>query len=85
MHEFPIARRIVELVGQQLLPGQAGEVRSVKLKVGELTGLAPEALTFCFEAACEGTAVQGAILEIEQVPGDELIVAEFELMKSGEA
>jgi hydrogenase nickel incorporation protein HypA/HybF len=36
--------------------------------VGELAGVVPEALSFCFELACAGTVLEGADLVTETVP-----------------
>lgn len=44
-------------------------VVSVKLEVGALTCVVPGALSFCFEACARGTALEGAALEIDPVPG----------------
>jgi hydrogenase nickel incorporation protein HypA/HybF len=40
--------------------------------VGELSGVVPDSLQFCFELATEGTSLQGASLEISQTPGHDL-------------
>ncbi|HOK20531.1 MAG TPA: hydrogenase maturation nickel metallochaperone HypA, partial [Thermosynergistes sp.] len=40
----------------------------VTLKVGKLRQVVPEVMVFCFEAASKGTPVEGASLEIEEVP-----------------
>jgi hydrogenase nickel incorporation protein HypA/HybF len=50
--------------------GALGEVRveAVCVRVGLLSGIVKEALLFCFEAAAKGTSVEGARLEIEDVP-----------------
>ena len=44
-------------------------VRSVRLQVGELAGVVPDALAFSFELACAGTVLEGAELITEAVPG----------------
>ena len=79
MHELSIAQSIVEIVQQHLPSGQIQGVKSVKMKVGHQTGIVPDSLEFCFGAIAEGTVVQGARLEIENVLGDELRVVEIEL------
>ncbi|MBI3610782.1 MAG: hydrogenase maturation nickel metallochaperone HypA [Nitrospirae bacterium] len=79
MHEFSIARSIVESVRQHLPAGELRGVKSVKLRIGDRVGIAPESLTFCFELAGQGTALDGAKLEIEPVPGNELSVVEVDL------
>ena len=44
-------------------------VSCVRLDVGELTGVVPDALRFCFDLATQGTDLDGARLEIRAVPG----------------
>ncbi|MET1059606.1 MAG: hydrogenase maturation nickel metallochaperone HypA [Nocardioides sp.] len=44
-------------------------VSCVRLDVGELTGVVPEALRFCFDLATQGTGLDGARLDIRVVPG----------------
>ncbi|MBI3994859.1 MAG: hydrogenase maturation nickel metallochaperone HypA [Nitrospirae bacterium] len=68
MHELSIARNIVETVRQHLPAGEARDVKSVTLKLGEFNRIVPESLEFCFEMASQGTAVQGAKLMIKNVP-----------------
>jgi hydrogenase nickel incorporation protein HypA/HybF len=43
-------------------------VKSVRLRIGEMAGVVPESLRFCFEVASEGTRAQGAELFIDEVP-----------------
>jgi hydrogenase nickel incorporation protein HypA/HybF len=85
MHELAITESIVAAVTEKMpdVP-----VRRVQVLVGRLSGVVPEALSFCFELATEGTTLQGAELEIVSSAGrgrcrectaefdtDELIVA----------
>jgi len=66
MHELAIAENVVSTV----LERTAGHAVSVvRLRVGRLAGVVPEALTFCFEVAAAGTELEGATLEIEMQPG----------------
>jgi hydrogenase nickel incorporation protein HypA/HybF len=66
MHELGIARNIVAIVGDA---AQGRRVRRVTLELGKLSGVMAEAILFCFAAAAEGTALQGARLEIRQIEG----------------
>lgn len=66
MHELAIAESVVSSVLQRC-PGQ--HVSIVRLRVGRLSGVVPEALMFCFELATAGTALAGASLEIEELQG----------------
>jgi len=68
MHELSIAQSIVDIVRQHLPKEEAVSVRSVRLRLGVMAGVVPDSLEFCFAAITEGTPLQGARLEIEQVP-----------------
>jgi hydrogenase nickel incorporation protein HypA/HybF len=68
MHELSIAQNIVEIV-QQYVPGTAmADVRSVRVRVGRLSGIVPDSLEFSFSAIVAGTPLGAARLDIEQVP-----------------
>ncbi len=75
MHEMSLALAVVDQVQDAArAAGETGAaapiaVESVALRVGELAGVVPDALQFCFELACEGTLLAGARLLTEQIPG----------------
>jgi len=66
MHELGICRNIVAIVGEA---ARGRPVRRVTLEIGLLSGVVPDALQFAFEAAAHGTALEGATLLINAVPG----------------
>ena len=67
MHELAITQSVVDTVADRA----AGRpVRSVRLRVGALTAVVPEAMRFCFDLLVEGTPAEGARLDIEQPPGE---------------
>ena len=66
MHEMSITRSIVEICGEH---AAGRRVRSVTLEIGELSGVVPEAVEFCFEACTRETVLEGALLSIERIPG----------------
>jgi hydrogenase nickel incorporation protein HypA/HybF len=68
MHELSIAQSIVDIVLQHLPKEEGMSVRSVRLTLGAMAGVVPESLEFCFGAITEGTPLQGAVLNIENVP-----------------
>ncbi|MGG8408580.1 hydrogenase maturation nickel metallochaperone HypA [Streptomyces sp. 12297] len=68
MHEMSIAMAVVGQVEEAAPDGAAGIVRRVELQVGELAGVVPDSLAFCFELACAGTVLEGAELVIAPVP-----------------
>lgn len=67
MHEMSIALAVVGQVEDAALAAGATTVRTVRLQVGELAGVVPDSLQFCFELACAGTVLEGARLETEPV------------------
>ena len=69
MHELSIAQSLISSVIQEKLDRGLGPIRSVGLKIGELSGVLPEALLFCFDLAREGTP-----LEETELKGNKLFV-----------
>ena len=70
MHEMSIALAVIGQVEEAAeRTGGVTAVRSVRLQVGELAGVVPDALSFCFELACAQTVLEGAELVTEPVPG----------------
>jgi len=67
VHELSIAQSIVEIVEQTASANGSGRVRSIKLKIGELSGVVGDSLEFCFLAVTAGTKLEGARLDIEHV------------------
>ncbi len=66
MHELAIAESVVSSV----LGRTSGlRVSVVRLRVGRMAGVVPDALMFCFELATAGTDLEGAVLEIEDQQG----------------
>lgn len=66
MHELSIAENILEIVKDNLSSNGGGRLRSVKVRIGELAGVVPDSLDFCFTAITKGTEMDGAVLEIER-------------------
>ncbi|MFI6697665.1 hydrogenase maturation nickel metallochaperone HypA [Streptomyces sp. NPDC050509] len=66
MHELSITQSVVDAVCERA----AGRpVRTVRLRVGALTAVVPDAMRFCFDLTTAGTVAEGALLEIDQPPG----------------
>lgn len=66
MHEMSITQSVIELCEQN---AAGRRVVAVTMEIGELSGVVPEAVEFCFAACSAETAVEGAVLEIIRVPG----------------
>ena len=54
-------------------------VTALHLKLGSLSGVVKEALTFSYDIACQDTPLEGSQLVIEEVKGRELEVVALEL------
>lgn len=67
MHELSIATAIVARADEFARAEGTETVSAVTVRVGELAGVVPDALSFAFEMAREGTALAGARLVVEQV------------------
>ncbi len=65
MHELAIAESVVQIANRH---ANGRRVTKVRLKVGHLRQVVPSALSFSFELVAEGTPVEGADLELEDVP-----------------
>ena len=46
----------------------ASKIHCFKMRIGDMSGVVPEALNFSFDIVTAGTIAQGAKLEIETVP-----------------
>ncbi len=68
MHELSIAISLVELACEEADRLGRVHVDALHLRLGPLSGVVKEALAFSFEIAAQGTAVEGARLDIEDVP-----------------
>lgn len=79
MHELSIALSMIELAGEEVDRRGGGRVTALHLKLGSLSGVVKEALTFSYEIACQGTPLEGSQLVIEEVQGRELQVVALEL------
>ena len=68
MHELSIAQNILDIVQQYVPPDQQNIVKAVRLKVGDLAGVVPDSLEFCFAAITTETRFKDVSLVIERTP-----------------
>jgi len=66
MHELGIAQNIVEIAVPY---ANGGRIRRVTLEIGQLSAVLPDAIQFCFQIVAQGTPLEGASLQVIQVPG----------------
>jgi len=69
MHEMGIALQIAEIAKQAVPKDVKGiKIEAVNLRVGKLTAIVPASMKFCFEIVSKDTVLEGAKLNIEEVP-----------------
>ena len=68
MHELSIAQSMIDVACEAATREGCNHVRKLRARIGLLSGVATRALQFSFDLAAEGTACEGAVLEIEDVP-----------------
>jgi len=68
MHELSIAMSFVEAACEEVSRLGDVHVEALHLRLGALSGVVREALEFSFDLAAAGTAIEGARLQIEEIP-----------------
>ena len=68
MHELSIAKEIIAIVTTETERLRLDRVTAIHLRIGALSGVDPEALSFGFEAATLDTPLAGTRLVIQSVP-----------------
>jgi hydrogenase nickel incorporation protein HypA/HybF len=68
MHELSIMESALNLALAQARENGASRVHVLRLRIGALSGVVPDALQFAFEALTPGTAAEGAELIVDNVP-----------------
>lgn len=69
MHEMSLCLSMIDLVSERVRAEGAHRVLRIKLTIGALGNVEPQALQFCFESAAQGSLVEDAQLDIEVLPG----------------
>jgi len=67
VHELSIAQSLVESVRKEAAAHPGARVTRVGIRVGELSGVQPDALKFSFDVIVRDTDLQPATLDIERV------------------
>jgi hydrogenase nickel incorporation protein HypA/HybF len=68
MHEMSIAQSLFDILEEEMKKNNAKTLRSVRLRIGELSAIVPDSLSFCFEVMTAGTHMEGAELVMDIVP-----------------
>ena len=68
MHELGIASAILDAVRKEMASRPGSHANKVGVRVGALSGVVPDALSFGFEALVRGTDLEPLALDIESMP-----------------
>ena len=68
MHEMSIAQNLISIIQEEMLKNNAKVLGSVRLNIGQMSAIVPDALSFCFKVATADTALEGARLIIDIIP-----------------
>ncbi len=68
MHEMSIAQSIIEILREEMRKCDAEALKSIRLKIGRMSAVVPDSLSFCFELITEGTDMEGAELIMDIIP-----------------
>ncbi len=81
MHEVSIMTEALRMAVDAAQSAKASRILKLRLRIGSLSGVVPEAMRFAFDVVCHGTMAEDAVLEIEAVQAAcwcETCQAEFE-------
>jgi hydrogenase nickel incorporation protein HypA/HybF len=68
MHEVGIMQNTLNMALKQAQASGATQVHELRMRIGAMSGVVPDALTFAFEVLRKDTLAAEAKLEIETVP-----------------
>lgn len=69
MHELALTEGILKIAAGEAEKHRVKRVVSIRLKVGELSGVVPALIQEYFNIVSRGTAAEGASIIVEKVPG----------------
>lgn len=70
MHELSIAQSLLAIATQSFPADAKGTISEVGIRIGELSGIEIEALTFAFSIIKKDTILENASLRFEIIPGE---------------
>ena len=78
MHELSIAEELLNIITEKARQVGIQKISRIDLRIGEFSGVLPDALVFAFEMLSRDTMSQGARVKIEESECSELQVLSFE-------
>lgn len=69
MHEMALCEGVLRILEDEAARQNFQTVRMVRLEIGRLSHVEPEAMAFCFDAVTRGTLAEHARLQIDRPDG----------------
>jgi len=80
MHELSLAQGLLDQLLALAREHDAGTILNVKVQIGDQAGIVVDSFVFGFHAVKTGYQItRNANLEIQEVPGTDLILAQVEM------
>jgi hydrogenase nickel incorporation protein HypA/HybF len=80
VHEAKLCLSLLELAERHATAAGAARIVALRLELGELAGVAAEALAAVFPICARGTCADGAALRIERTRGRDLVLRDLEVL-----
>ena len=68
MHELSLAQSIIDIVKGNIPPKQIPDVKTVLVKVGDMSGVVSDSLLFCYDAIKTSSGLGQSSMRIEKIP-----------------
>lgn len=69
MHEMALCEGVLDIIVEEAKRQKFSRVRAVRLEIGTLSSVEPEAMRFCFDVVSCGTIAESARFEVIDAPG----------------
>jgi len=79
MHELSVAQAVVDEIIAKL--GDDTVVTTVRLAIGQRSGVVVDSVRFCFDLVTEDTSLAGAELVVDEPPGRDLRIVSVEVIR----
>lgn len=79
MHEARLCLSLIRIAEETLARDGGTRILGLELEVGELSGVAPEALQAAFPICANGTQAENAALRCHRAPGRGLVLRALEV------
>jgi hydrogenase nickel incorporation protein HypA/HybF len=77
MHEYSLASEVIELVQREAAKNEVAAIEEIRIEVGDLSGVEPDAFEFALQILMHETLLENAVITIIRPPGRELRVVSF--------